>query len=195
MFQAMKKVFSILMVAFAMTAMIACNKDNVEDGDDNGNNNTPTEAAVNTAVIDGRTYHLNCRYAVEQSGRGYLDAESVEQQDSVSMLTVRGDVRELNRTYDLTHYIEDADYAFGVMESNGENSCTFQQDNHVDGEPHYYGTINEQEYSDGAFSSGTLIVNCADSLLTYKVTGMLKNGKAVSFHISVPASEWVHLNF
>lgn len=185
-----------MMVAFAMTAMIACDKDKVEDGDDNTNTNTtPTEAAANTAVIDGRTYHLNCRYAVEQGGRGYLDAESAEQQDSVSILTIRGDVRENNRTYDLTHYIEGADYAFGVIESIGENPFSFQQDNHVDGEPHYYGTINEQEYTDGAFSSGTLTVSSTNDLLTYKVTGVLKNGKAVSFHASIPTSEWVHLDW
>lgn len=188
----MKKVLSILMVAFAMMAMTACEKDN-NDTDDSGNNNTPTEAAANTAVIDGRTYHLNCRYSVEQSGRGYLDAESVEQQDSVSILNIRGDVKEKNRTYDLTQYIEGADYAFGVMESNGANSCSFQQDNHVDGEPHFYGVINEQEYGDGAFRSGTLTVSCTDDLLTYKLSGVLKNGKSVSFHASIPASEWQQL--
>lgn len=180
-----------MMVAFAMTAMIACDKDKEGDGDDN----TTTEAAANTAVIDGRTYHLNCRYAVEQSGRGYLDGESVEQQDSVSFLNIRCDVRENNRTYDLTHYIESADYAFAVTESNGVNSCSFQQDNHVDGEPHYYGAINEQEYSDGAFQSGTLTVSSANDLLTYKVTGVLKNGKSVSFHVSIPASEWEQLDW
>lgn len=175
-----------------MTAMVGCDKDKDKDKD---NDNTPAEAAANMAVIDGRSYHLNCRYSIEQNGRGYLDGESTEQQDGVASLNIRGDVTQTNRTYDLTHYVEDGDYAFGVTESNSENPCTFQQDNHVDGEPHFYGVINEQEYSDGAFQSGTLTVSRTDALLTYKLTGVLKNGKSVSFHASVPASDWEYLSW
>ena len=186
------------MVAIAMTAMVGCDKEKDKDNDNNnggGDNNTPTEAAANMAVIDGRTYHLNCRYSIDQNGRGYLDAESAEQQNSVASLNIRGDVTQTNRTYDLTHYVEDGDYAFGVTESNSESPCTFQQDNHVDGEPHFYGVINGQEYGDGAFESGTLTVSRTDALLTYKLTGVLKSGKSVSFHASVPASDWDYLSW
>lgn len=189
----MKRFLSFFMVAFAMTAMIACDKDKDNDNNGDGDNNTPTEAAANMAVIDGRSYHLNCRYSIDQNGRGYLDAESAEQQDSVAILNIRGDVTQSNRTYDLTHFVEDGDYAFFVGESNGDNSVSFQQDNHVDGEPNFYGVINEQEYGDGAFQSGTLTVSSTESLLTYKLTGVLKNGKSVSFHASIPASDWEHL--
>jgi hypothetical protein len=186
----MKKAFTLLMAAMFATAVVSCNKDEKEDTD-NKDNNTPVEAAANTAVIDGHTLHLDCRYSIESSGRGYLDGESVEVLDSVACLTVRGDVTQKNRTYDLSSHIADADYAFGFGVNLGDTTFNyFQQDNHVDGDPLFYGTINEQEYPNGAFQSGTLTVNCTSELLTYKILGVLRNGKAVSIHISIPASEW-----
>ena len=45
----MKKTLSILMVAFTMTAMVACNKD--KDNED-----SPLNIANNTLVYDGQTY-------------------------------------------------------------------------------------------------------------------------------------------
>lgn len=191
----MKKVFSILMVAMFATAMVSCTKDNKDDNE-NKDNNTPTEAAANMAIIDGHTLHLDCRYSIEHSGRGYLDGESVEILDSVPCLNIRGDVTQKNRTYDLTHHYTDGDYAFGVGVNTGDTSFYyFQQDNHIDGYPLFYGTINEQEYDNGAFQSGTLTINCTDDLLTYKLTGVLRNGKAVSFHVSIPSSDWHMLDF
>ena len=55
---------------------------------------------------------------------------------------------------------------------------------------------NDMDYGeDSIFSSGTLTVSKDDNAFTYKVTGVLKNGKSVSFHIYVPASEWDVVEF
>ena len=60
----MKKIFSILMVAFAMTAMVSCNKDN-----DGGNNDEPTlNIADNTLIYDGTTYTLDIVEVWHQNG-------------------------------------------------------------------------------------------------------------------------------
>ncbi len=51
--------------------------------------------------------------------------------------------------------------------------------------------INGEYYNDSSiFSSGTLTINRTETDFTYKVTGTLKTGQNLSFHIHVPASEW-----
>ena len=192
----MKRIFllGITLMVSAALLMTACKKDNPQP--DNSGSNTPTEAAVNTAIIDGQTYHLFGHYGIAPDGRGYLDAESTEQENDMTILSIRGDVTQVNHTYDLTHGVEDGDYAFGVSEAYGDNFFSFQQDNHVmDGVAYFYGMINAEAYSDGIFQSGTLTINKTDAALIYKLTGVLKNGKAVSIHINIPASEWEYFEW
>ena len=180
----------LFVAAATMMAFIACGeKDNQEDNNNNNNQQVaPAEAAANTLVVAGTTYRLECHFAYDSSGRGYVDAVSVEKnEEGDDLYSLRGDAETYNRTFDLTAYTSDADYAFGV---NNIDGFGFQQDNHVECEPHFYGVVNGQEYADGAFQSGTLTISKTDDLLTYKLGGVLRNGTAVAFHVSVPASEW-----
>ena len=169
-------------LAATMMLFVGCDKD------DNGGNDTPTEAAANTLVLNGTTYRLNSHY--EQSAdndRSYADAETVET-DAIGdpLYTIIADVEgnSFNRTYDLTKSYEDAYYYFNVHD--GMWNYNFGQDNH--GEIH--GTINDSNYDGSIFSRGNMTITKDNNLFVYKVSGVLKDGQTVAFHISVPASEW-----
>ena len=166
----MKKVFSILMVAFAMTAMVACNKDdNGDNGNGNGgnNNNTPTEAAANTLLLNGKTYQLNSHY--EMGGdRTYAGAETVDtNENGTPLFTIIADVEgnTLNQTYTFPNIPEGGAIFWGIHDATWD----FQ-----------VGPVLE---------SGTMSISRTDDLFTYKVNGKM-DGQTVAFHISVPASEW-----
>ena len=192
----MKKIMMFVAVA-TMIFAAACSKDN--DNKDNGNNGAVIEATSNTAVIDGRVITIYSHYKIDQNGRGYADAECLEQIDGVTLLSIFADVEDnsLNRTFDLTHYYNDADYAFGFSFAgdNQTSMLNYSQDNHTEGVPHYYGVINGEEYNEGAFQSGTLTITRTDDIFDYLLTGKLRNGKAVSFHINVPVDEWEYLDW
>ena len=186
----MKKVFSILMIALLTIAMVACKKDKPKP-DNNNDNPAVTEAAANTLVLNGTVYQLNShyQYSAEQE-RSYAGASTVETDANGDPLyDIISDVENfcLNRTLDLTTAYDDASYYFAVHNSMWSEQIF--QDYHVGNG--FYGMINDLDYGeDSIFSSGTLTVSKDDNAFTYKVTGVLKNGKSVSFHIYVPASEW-----
>lgn len=94
----MKRVLSILMVAFAMTAMFAsCDKDEEE-------NNTPTEIADNTLVYDGVTYHMISFQSFYHDGLTTVDAVSQETEGEMPMVEfIRLHIRPTmwNRTVDI----------------------------------------------------------------------------------------------
>ena len=180
------------MVAFAMTAMVACgDKENNDDNGNggNGNNNTPTEAAVNTMILNGTTYQLESHYELSADpDRSYAGAETVETAGNGDPLySIIADVESngLNFTYDLTQSYEDAYYYFNV--SDPLWNYHFGQDNHGE----VSGTINDESYDGSIFSEGTMTITRDENVFVYKVNGVLKDGQTVSFHISVPASEWV----
>ena len=164
----LKKVFSIMMVAFAMTAMVSCDKDDNDDNNNgNGNNNTPTEAAANTLVLNGKTYQLNSHY--EMGGdRTYAGAETVEtDNNSEPLYTIIADVEgnTLNQTYTFPDIPEGSVVFWSIHDAAYE----FQLGPELE--------------------SGTVTISRTDDLFTYKVNGKMGN-QTVSFHISVPASEW-----
>jgi len=186
----MKKVFSILMIALLTIAMVACKKDKPKP-DNNNDNPAVTEAAANTLVLNGTVYHLNShyQYSAEQD-RSYAGASTVETDANGDPLyDIISDVENfcLNRTLDLTTAYDDASYYFAVHNSMWSEQIF--QDYHVGNG--FYGMINDLDYGENSiFSSGTLTVSKDENAFTYKVTGVLKNGKSLSFHIYVPASEW-----
>jgi len=186
----MKKVFSILMMALLTIAMVACKKDKPKP-DNNNDNPAVTEAAANTLVLNGTVYHLNShyQYSAEQD-RSYAGASTVETDANGDPLyDIISDVENfcLNRTLDLTTAYDDASYYFAVHNSMWSEQIF--QDYHVGNG--FYGMINDLDYGENSiFSSGTLTVSKDENAFTYKVTGVLKNGKSLSFHIYVPASEW-----
>ena len=186
----MKKVFSILMIALLTIAMVACKKDKPKP-DNNNDNPAVTETAANTLVLNGTVYHLNShyQYSAEQD-RSYAGASTVETDANGDPLyDIISDVENfcLNRTLDLTTAYDDASYYFAVHNSMWSEQIF--QDYHVGNG--FYGMINDLDYGENSiFSSGTLTVSKDENAFTYKVTGVLKNGKSLSFHIYVPASEW-----
>ena len=175
-----------IMFFAAMTALLfaACETDEPEP--------TVEEAAANTLVINGKTYPLNSHYRISLSGRTYADGESTEQgADGNALYFVRADVEEgsANCTVDLTQSSSTVEYAFGVRGL----SFYFSQDDHSDTD--VYGSIGEENYESSIFTSGTMTATKTSDLFTYKVTGTLKSGDKVSFHLSIPASEWEHLDW
>ena len=177
----------MMFVAVATMLFAACGKD--EEKTDGA-----TEAAANTLVINGKTYQLESHYAVSMSGRGYADGHSTDvNTEGAPLYSVRADVElgSANVSIDLTKSYDDVEYAFGV--SNTDNTFYVCQDDHSDTDA--YGSINEDLYEESIFTSGTLTVSKTDDLFTYKVTGTLKNGDAISFHLSIPASEWEQLEW
>ena len=176
-----------IMFFAAMTALLfaACEKEEEPQ-------TTVEEAAANTLVINDKTYHLNSHYRISLSGRTYADGETTELgDDGIALFLVRADVEEgsANCTVDLTQSSNTVEYAFGVRGL----SFYFSQDDHSDTD--VYGSIGEENYESSIFTSGTLTATKTSDLFTYKVTGTLKSGDKVSFHISVPASEWEHLDW
>ena len=92
-------------------------------------------------------------------------------------------------TFNLTEFV--TDYFFNVR--SGDDSYSVSQDYHQDTGVNAW--INGEEYPSGVFTSGTLTITKTDNLFTYKLNGTLVNGQTLSFHISVPASEWEYLEW
>ena len=164
----MKKIFSILMVAMAaMTMMFAsCGKDDKND------NNTPTEAAPNTMVLDGHVYQLNSHYNMG-GDRTYAGAETVDlDANGDPLYTIIADVEgsTLNHTYTFPNIHEYGVVFWSIHDANWE----FQLGPELE--------------------EGTMTISKTDDLFVYKVDGSIGDMK-VSFNISVPASEWEYVEY
>ena len=155
-----------LIIVLAAVAMLftACTKDN-----------TQTEAAVNTLVLEGKTYQLECSYEIDANGRSYAFGQTVDKDSNGEPLyTIIADVEipTLNKTYDLANLPVDSDeiISFCIHDASWE-FCP-------------------------AFASGTLTISRTEELFTYKLTtGVTLDNMAVSFHISVLKAQWVQLQY
>lgn len=100
----MKKIFFLgitLMVSAAML-LTACKKDKPQPNNGGNDTPTPTEAAANTLVLNGTTYHLDSDYSIDSNGRSYAGAETVEDDaEDNPLFTIIADVElnTLNKTY------------------------------------------------------------------------------------------------
>lgn len=190
------KTIRFLMIALMAVAMLftACKKDKPQpDNGNNGNNETPavTEAAENTLVFNGKVYPLHCGYGIDVAqNRSYAGAYTLETNaNGEPLYEIMSDVEDycLNRTFDLTTEYEDATYYFVFRTPD-------YSEEYSQGNTEGYGVngiINGEYYEDSSiFSSGTLTITRTETDFTYKVTGTLKTGQNLSFHIHVPASEW-----
>lgn len=149
-----------LIIVLAAVAMLftACSKDN-----------TQTEAAANTLVLEGRIYQLECSYMIDANGRSYASGLTVDKDaNGEPLYTIIADVEipTLNKTYDLANLPVDSDEIifFSIHDANWEFNPVFV--------------------------SGTLTISRTEELFTYKVTGVTVDNMAVSFHISVPKAQW-----
>ncbi len=169
----------------------ACKKDEEEEIPQPVPTPTPTELTANTLIVNGVSYSLQSSYRIDQNGRGYLDAQTIEvDEESNALYFIVADVEtgSLNGTYDLT--AGNSDYYFNVR--RGDDSFGISQDCHGDVINAWIGDV---DYPSGIFTSGTLSTTKDDNLFTYKVNGTLVNGQTVGFYISVPAAEWEYLEW
>ena len=168
----MKKTLSILMVAFTMTAMVACNKD--KDNED-----SPLNIANNTLVYDGQTYtfdHVVVDYYHSQlTLMGAFTDDTLENGSPKLMVQGIHIMPEVwNNSFDLADATQ---YPDGVMVSlhlYGVVEMTFEMFNNG-GNTGGYGTLDGQEYeNESIFSSGTYSVSG---------NGVLKNGKTLKMKL------------
>ena len=136
---------------------------------DDDDNNTPTEAAENTLVQNGRVYRMTSTYKYEQSGRVYIDAHAVDQQDGQPIFSIISD-NPGNGTYDLTQHA----VFFGVSSD-------------VD----YITSFHSQD----TYTGGAITIEKDDNAFRMRMSGTLEGGTTVAFHIYVPASEWEQLEY
>lgn len=162
-----------LMVSAAML-LTACKKDKPQPNNGGNDTPTPTEAAANTLVLNGTTYHLDSDYSIDSNGRSYAGAETVEDDaEDNPLFTIIADVElnTLNKTYTFP------------LPTTGEEVI--------------YWNIHDSNWDfemGPDLESGTLTISRTDDLFTYKVNGKIGN-QTVSFHISVPASEWEQMSW
>lgn len=195
----MKTTRFFMMFVAALMMFTACKKDKPQpDNGNNGNNETPTvtEAAENTMVFNGRVYQLNCGYGIDVAqNRSYASGSTVETDANGDPLyEIMSDVEDfcLNRVFDLTTVYEDATYYFSMR--TPDYSEEYSQGN-TSGFG-INGIINGNYYEDSSiFSSGRLTITRTETDFIYKLTGTLKTGQSLSFHIHVPSSEWYYENY
>lgn len=173
----MKKVISILMVAFAMTAMVAC-------GDKDNNGDTPvTPAADNTVVYNGVTYHMTPEVLCWGSELTRMRAASTET-DANSEPVIRFDGLHIKpmtwgRTMNLASPAEGDEWIVAFMGSVLNCNCSYEYGG-------LSGELDGQEYNgQSIFSSGTLLVsgNNDGTPITVTLDGKLKNGKTIQMKL------------
>lgn len=171
------KTLLMCLVAFTMV-FSSCNRDKIKD------------PAANTLTIDGKTYTLISDFRIDQNGRGYASAATSDRDAAgMPLYYIISDVEtsSYNGTFDLTGSA--ADYYFNVH--NDDYSYSVLQDYHQD--TGINGWIGDIEYPSGIFKTGELTISKDEELFTYKLVGTMVNDQKISFHISVPASEWEYL--
>ncbi len=177
----MKKVFSILMVAFAITAMVACSKD--DNGGNGGGNATPAEVAANTVVYNGVTYHMTPEVMYHYAGLTRMRAASTET-DASSEPAIRFDGLHIysttwGRTMNLASPVEGDEWIVAFMGSVLNCNASFEQGG-------LSGELDGQIYTgESIFSSGTLLVsgNNDGTPITVTLDGVLKNGKTIQMKL------------
>ena len=157
------------MVAFALTAMVSCDKDNGNDGDNNG---LPTlNIPDNTMIYDGVTYPLQAT--------GLLTAESVEGYDVFSFDAWHTHESMWGKTINLVALSENESYGFMTWGSVIEMQCSAYWDEE-EGAARYAGAIDGQSYDDECiFTSGTLGIYDNGDTKTVILDCVLKNGKTL----------------
>jgi len=169
----MKRLFQFIMVALFATALVACDKENEQPENNNGNSTTLSD---NTLVYDGVSYSGQAQ--AQYSGDYVEVVLSNNNADPAFGLNCRLDANCFDRSIDLTQhnveitmfyhvYVEDLlDLKF---QSYPQNFWCF-----LDGENYE---------SSSCFTSGTFTASVADGILTVELDGTLANGKGLQYRI------------
>ena len=187
----MKKLFSILMVAFALMAMVACDKEDNGGGGSSdstgtgGNNNNPTDttATVKSYVIyDGVTYPM---YNLDAT---HINSGAAINPNSGITAFWNQEAWPKNKTIDLASPAPGDRYWIGVdgsdlmLQAYGRGR---DEDGSFTG---FYTLFDENHDQESGFTSGTYAVYTADStdegeVVHIELDGMLKTGKRLQVHI------------
>ena len=179
----MKKVFSILMVAFAMTAMVACDKEDNEGG-------STLNIADNTLVYDGQTYKFD--QVVVDYYHSQLTLMSAFTNDTLEDGSPKQMVQGIhimpevwNHSFDLADASKYPDGVMVALHLYGLVNITFEQWNNGDNTG-AWGTLDGVQYeNESIFSSGTYTVsgNNDGTPITVTYDGVLKNGKKIQMKL------------
>lgn len=182
----MKKVFSVLMVAFAMTAMVACSKDDNKGS----NNNEPTSGiANNTLIYDGT------KYTFDYVGVGYFHQSltlmgattSDTLENGEPLLTVDGihiTPEIWNKDIDLANQDQWVDGMVIDLVFNGAFNMSYA--GYYNGDKDINGELDGVSYEhESIFTSGTYHVsgNNDGTPITVTLNGVLKNGKTLQMKL------------
>lgn len=175
----MKKLFSILMIAFAMTTMVACDKDQ-EDGDNQLN------IADNTLVYDGVTYNFNTVTVDYRHSEMTLVSAYVGDMNDADLIVdhIHITPNVWNRDFDLTDQSQWPDDVSVYLIING--AVEMQYEGWVNVDRNMGGFLDGVEYEgESIFTSGTYRVsgNNDGTPITITVNGKLKNGKTLQMKI------------
>ena len=167
----MKKILSLLMVAFMATMAVSCNKDD----DKNKDNNPPQGLSDNTLVYDGTVY--NGESGV-QFLNGSLQYALFNHSENGFELSGNIESSAYNRTFDLTQH--HADFMFTVHINVGEIlDLKFQ--NYPQ---NFWCFLNGESLENtSCFRSGTATVTMNNGQLTVVVEGVLINGKELKYKV------------
>lgn len=181
----MKKVFSILMVAFAMTAMVSCSKD--DSNDNTGNNGGGDISALdNMAQVGSLATPLTADLVIDDFGEAAFQAR-YQNGDEVHVHFSAGiSYGSLNKTIDLTSGQVDENFWFRY-EGWAEDGCEFTHGNYPDGTLSNWLNDSEQMGSP-IFANGTLTTARTDNGYSLKVEGTLIDGTSVLIKLNVPYS-------
>ena len=180
----MKKLFSILMVAFALTAMVACDKEDNGDGSNGGNNNNQTLIlADNTLVYNGVTYHMIPEVLSWGTELTRMWATSTETDDNSEPI-IRFDGLHIypttwGRTMNLASPVEGDEWILAFMGSVLSCNASFEEGG-------LGGELDGQNYNnESIFTKGTLLIsgNNDGTPITVTLDGTLKNGKTLQMKL------------
>lgn len=166
----MKKIFSLLMVAFMATMVVSCDKD-----DNKEDSNTLSD---NTLVYDGKVYS-------GESGVQFMNGslQYALYNHSANGFELSGNIESsaYNRTFDLTQHHED--FMFTVHINVGE-SLDLKFQNYPQ---NFWCFLNGESLENtSCFRSGTATVTVANGQLTVVVEGVLINGKELKYKVVAP---------
>lgn len=177
----MKKLFPILLVAFAMTTMVSCEKDN--DGDDS---DLPLDIADNTLVYDGVTYTFSdVEVDFRHDELTLVSAMTGETQDNgeplLTLHRLHITPNVWNRDFDLADQSQWPDDEVAVeLILEGVFELSFEGVVNYNGDKFMGGRLDGMEYEGSSiFTSGNYRVsgNNDGTPITITVNGVLINGK------------------
>lgn len=186
----MKKLFSMLMVAFALTAMVACEKETkpASESGGNGNGNEPTlNIEDNTLVYDGVTYHMDTRVeSADQQWMTQVYSYSQEKDTNGESIVIYDASHIWCDMFNTTVDLVSPDMEYGIYFWFSDGSSINAQYNPEAEAYTIGGQIFDVSYeNESIFTRGTYSIkgNNDGTPITIILDGTLKNGKTIQMKL------------